>query len=71
MTTNLEPSYRHTRGLTPVRACWWSRMHTGTATALPNGFRDDIAPKVAADVAYQNARENTPHRAHGARPGAR
>jgi type I restriction enzyme R subunit len=26
-------------------------------------IRDDIAPKVAADVAYQNARENTPHTA--------
>jgi type I restriction enzyme R subunit len=26
-------------------------------------LRDDIAPKVAADTAYQNARENTPHTA--------
>jgi len=26
-------------------------------------IRDDIAPKVAADVAYQNAKENTPHTA--------
>jgi type I restriction enzyme R subunit len=26
-------------------------------------IRDDIAPKVAADLAYQNARENTPHTA--------
>ena len=26
-------------------------------------IRDDIAPKVAADPAYQNARENTPHTA--------
>lgn len=26
-------------------------------------IRDDIAPKVAADVAYQNAMENTPHTA--------
>jgi type I restriction enzyme R subunit len=26
-------------------------------------IRDDIAPQVAADVAYQNARENTPHTA--------
>lgn len=26
-------------------------------------IRNDIAPKVAADVAYQNARENTPHTA--------
>jgi type I restriction enzyme, R subunit len=26
-------------------------------------IRDDIAPKVAADTAYQNARENTPHTA--------
>jgi type I restriction enzyme R subunit len=34
-------------------------------------IRDDIAPKVAADAAYRNAKENTPpHRAHGARPGA-
>ena len=24
-------------------------------------IRDDIAPKVAADVGYQNAKENTPH----------
>ena len=27
------------------------------------GIRDDIAPKVAADEAYQNAKENTPHTA--------
>jgi type I restriction enzyme R subunit len=26
-------------------------------------IREDIAPKVAADKAYQNARENTPHTA--------
>ena len=26
-------------------------------------IHDDIAPKVAADVAYQNAKENTPHTA--------
>jgi type I restriction enzyme R subunit len=26
-------------------------------------IRDDIAPKVAADKAFQNARENTPHTA--------
>ena len=26
-------------------------------------IRDDIAPKVAADAAFQNARENTPHTA--------
>jgi type I restriction enzyme, R subunit len=26
-------------------------------------IREDIAPKVAADMAYQNARENTPHTA--------
>jgi type I restriction enzyme R subunit len=26
-------------------------------------IRDDVAPKVAADVAYQNAKENTPHTA--------
>ena len=26
-------------------------------------IREDIAPKVAADVAYQNAKENTPHTA--------
>jgi type I restriction enzyme R subunit len=26
-------------------------------------IRDDIAPQVAADAAYQNARENTPHTA--------
>jgi type I restriction enzyme R subunit len=26
-------------------------------------IRDDIAPQVAADKAYQNARENTPHTA--------
>ena len=26
-------------------------------------IREDIAPKVAADAAYQNARENTPHTA--------
>jgi type I restriction enzyme R subunit len=26
-------------------------------------IRDDIAPQVAADTAYQNAKENTPHTA--------
>ena len=26
-------------------------------------IRDDIAPKAAADAAYQNAKENTPHTA--------
>lgn len=26
-------------------------------------IREDIAPKVAADLAYQNAKENTPHTA--------
>ena len=26
-------------------------------------IREDIAPKVAADAAYQNAKENTPHTA--------
>ena len=26
-------------------------------------IREDIAPKVAADAAYQNANENTPHTA--------
>ena len=26
-------------------------------------IRDDIAPQVAADSAYQNAKENTPHTA--------
>ncbi len=26
-------------------------------------IRDDIAPQVAADAAYQNAKENTPHTA--------
>jgi type I restriction enzyme R subunit len=29
-------------------------------------IRDDIAPKVAADAAYQNAKENTPHTARKA-----
>ena len=33
-------------------------------------IRDDIAPKVAADTAYRNAKENTPHTAHGARSSA-
>ena len=26
-------------------------------------IREDIAPKVAADIAYRNAKENTPHTA--------
>lgn len=37
-------------------------------------IRDDIAPKVAADTAFRNSKENTPHTAHRAprpRPGAR
>jgi type I restriction enzyme R subunit len=41
--------------------------HFGTlfsdADRVSRRIRDDIAPKVAADVAYQNARENTPHTA--------
>ena len=28
-----------------------------------SAIRDDLAPQVAADVAYQNAKENTPHTA--------
>jgi type I restriction enzyme R subunit len=41
--------------------------HFGTlftdADRVAKRIRDDIAPKVAADTAYQNARENTPHTA--------
>ena len=33
-------------------------------------IRDDIAPKVAADAAYQNAKENTPHTARMAHDDA-
>jgi type I site-specific restriction-modification system R (restriction) subunit len=51
--------------------------HFGTlftdADRVARRIRDDIAPKVAADIGYQNARLNTPppHRPHGARPGSR
>jgi type I restriction enzyme R subunit len=41
--------------------------HFGTlftdADRVAKRIRDDIAPKVAADKAYQNAKENTPHTA--------
>ncbi len=41
--------------------------HFGTlftdADRVAKRIRDDIAPKVAADTAYQNARQNTPHTA--------
>ena len=41
--------------------------HFGTlftdADRVAQRIRDDIAPKVAADVAYQNAKQNTPHTA--------
>jgi type I restriction enzyme R subunit len=41
--------------------------HFGTlftdADRVAKRIRDDIAPKVAADVAYRNAKENTPHNA--------
>lgn len=41
--------------------------HFGTmftdADRVAKRIRDDIAPKVAADTAYQNAKENTPHTA--------
>ncbi len=41
--------------------------HFGTlftdADRVAKRIRDEIAPKVAADVAYQNAKENTPHTA--------
>ena len=41
--------------------------HFGTlfkdADRVVNRIRHDIAPKVAADVAYKNAKENTPHTA--------
>ena len=41
--------------------------HFGTlftdADRVARRIRDDIAPKVAADQAYQNARDNTPHTA--------
>jgi type I restriction enzyme, R subunit len=33
------------------------------ADRVPNRIRHDIAPKVAADNAYQNAKANTPHTA--------
>ena len=33
------------------------------ADRVVNQIRHDIAPKVAADVAYKNAKENTPHTA--------
>ncbi|MEO7853474.1 MAG: hypothetical protein ABIR94_14660 [Rubrivivax sp.] len=33
------------------------------ADRVAQRIRDDIAPKVAADKAYQNARDNTPHTA--------
>ena len=41
--------------------------HFGTlftdADRVAQRIRDDIAPKVAADAAYQNAKANTPHTA--------
>jgi len=41
--------------------------HFGTlftdADRVAKRIREDIAPKVAADAAYQNAKENTPHTA--------
>jgi len=41
--------------------------HFGTlftdADRVAQRIRDEIAPKVAADVAYRNAKENTPHTA--------
>ena len=41
--------------------------HYGTLFAdtdrVVRRIREDIAPQVAADVAYQNAKENTPHTA--------
>ena len=41
--------------------------HFGTlftdADRVAQRIRDDIAPNVAADAAYQNAKENTPHTA--------
>ena len=33
------------------------------ATASSARIREDIAPKVAADAAYKNAKANTPHTA--------
>lgn len=33
------------------------------ADRVAKRIREDIAPKVAADTAYQNAKENTPHTA--------
>jgi type I restriction enzyme R subunit len=35
----------------------------GDTDRVAKRIRDDIAPKVAADAAYQNAKENTPHTA--------
>jgi type I restriction enzyme R subunit len=41
--------------------------HFGTlftdADRVANRIKDDVAPKVAADRAYQNAKENTPNTA--------
>ena len=35
----------------------------GDGDRVMKRIRDDIAPKVAADMAYKNAKENTPHTA--------
>jgi type I restriction enzyme R subunit len=35
----------------------------GDGDRVMKRIRDDIAPKVAADLAYKNAKENTPHTA--------
>ncbi|MDZ4755331.1 MAG: type I restriction endonuclease subunit R, partial [Phycisphaerae bacterium] len=35
----------------------------GDTDRVAKRIRDDIAPKVAADAAYRNAKENTPHTA--------
>jgi len=35
----------------------------GDTDRVAKRIRDDIAPKVASDPAYQNAKENTPHTA--------
>jgi type I restriction enzyme R subunit len=36
------------------------------ADRVTRRLMDDVAPKVAADITYQNARENTPHTARTA-----
>jgi type I restriction enzyme R subunit len=57
-----EPELDHLSNILKIFNDQFGTLFTDT-DRVAKRIREDIAPKVAADTAYQNARENTPHTA--------